>query len=205
MRRRLINATIKALDKYGYAGATISIIVSEAGVSRGAHLHHFESKAALIEAAADHLVRKIFKSLGDSVPATGDPESRLKRLVYALWDSVFLTRDGNVVLELLIAARTDKELAEQLGVLMARMKDMYASAARHYFRAKPNADLDVEDIIFLTQWQLRGMLLDAPLLKNQDALYPHLDRWIAMMDRFIAPRKGVDGPPPRPEWWDKTK
>ncbi|MEM9168869.1 MAG: TetR/AcrR family transcriptional regulator [Pseudomonadota bacterium] len=202
MRTRLLDATIVALDKYGYAGATISVIVKEAGVSRGAHLHHFESKAALIEAAADRLMRKIFRRLGDAAPFDDDPEDRLRRLVFALWERVFLTRDGKVALELLIAARTDAELARQLSVLMRRVKDMYAAAARHYFKAKPNTGFSVEEIILLTQWQLRGMMLDAPLMESPERFRAHLDRWIALMDRFIAPRQGVTAPPPRPDWWD---
>ncbi|MEO0399204.1 MAG: TetR/AcrR family transcriptional regulator [Pseudomonadota bacterium] len=203
MRIRLLDATIVALDKHGYAGTTISVIVKEAGVSRGAHVHHFESKAALIEAAADRLIRKTFKRLGEAAPVGDDHEDRLRSMVYALWDRVFLTRDGKVILELLIAARTDKELASHLRKIMMRMKDMYAAAARHYFEARPDTGFEVEDIIFLTQWQLRGMLLDAPLFLKTPPMRQHLDRWIDLMGRFITPKHNVDGPPPRPEWWDR--
>ena len=202
MQKRLLKATIDCLEKYGYAGTTISSIVAEAGVSRGAHLHHFESKAALIRAAADDLMRTIFKRLGDAVMKVEHADKRLQALIEAIWNDVFLTRDGKVVLELLMAARTDRELAAHLGDLSPRIKEMYAAAARYYFKAKPNAGIDVEDIIYLTQWQLRGMLLDAPITRDRKALREQLNVWIAVMDRLIAPRQNISGPPPRPEWWD---
>ena len=50
MRQRLIEATLQCLVNDGYAGTTISKIVDAAQVSRGAPVHHFTSKAALIEA-----------------------------------------------------------------------------------------------------------------------------------------------------------
>ncbi len=202
MRRRLIAATIASLHEDGYAGVTISGIVDRAGVSRGAHLHHFESKSALIGAAANELMRTIYRRLGQATPGIDGGGDRLASLVHALWDNVFLVREGEVILELLIAARTDADLRGQLSALAPRVREMYAAAARHYFKAKPGAAMTVEEIISLTHRQLTGMLLDAPLHDGPNALRGDLDRWIMLMDRFIAPRRGVTAPPPRPDWWD---
>ncbi|MEM9014516.1 MAG: TetR/AcrR family transcriptional regulator [Pseudomonadota bacterium] len=204
MRARLMDATVRCLDKYGYAGTTISVIVAEAGVSRGAHLHHFESKSALILASSENLMRAIFRRLGDAVPRGDNTEDRLATLVRALWENVFLSRDGKVLLELFIAARTDRDLAKKLRVLALRTKEMYAAAARHYFKAKPNAGMPVEDIVFLTQWQLRGMLLDTPISNNPKLFRQYLDQWVMILSRFVTPRDNVTGPPPRPGWWDET-
>ncbi len=51
MRGRIIQAVLTCLEKDGYAGTTVSRIIEVAGVSRGAPLHHFASKAAMIAAA----------------------------------------------------------------------------------------------------------------------------------------------------------
>jgi len=52
MRTRLIEATLQCLETEGYAGTTVTKIVEAAQVSRGAPVHHFPSKAALIAAAS---------------------------------------------------------------------------------------------------------------------------------------------------------
>ena len=50
MRERIIQAVLTCLEKDGFAGTTVSRIINIAGVSRGAPLHHFSSKADMIAA-----------------------------------------------------------------------------------------------------------------------------------------------------------
>lgn len=201
MRTKLLDATIICLERDGYAATSISRIVAEAQVSRGAHLHHFESKAALIQGAAERLMLAIFKRLGRVSRSVRKDEDRLSSLIDSLWKDVFQSRDGAVVLELMIAARTDKELAERLHGLMAKVRDLYALAARHYFKAKDGAPMPVEDIFFLTQWQLRGMLLDKAIVRDPSLFDAYIARWVTLIGQYLEPRRHVDGPPPKPDWW----
>ena len=50
----LLDATVRCLVTHGYAGTTTQRIQDEAGVSRGALLHHFASKSELLVAAIHH-------------------------------------------------------------------------------------------------------------------------------------------------------
>ncbi|MEM8985203.1 MAG: TetR/AcrR family transcriptional regulator [Pseudomonadota bacterium] len=203
MRQRLIEATLACLEADGYAGATISRVVESAGVSRGAHLHHFESKAALLHAAAEHLMKSVFRELGRIVLSVENAEDRLPILIDAIWEQVFCSRDGKVILELLIAARTDKELAAHLQKLFLRLREMFAEAAKHYFTAAPGLSLEVEDIFLQSQWLLRGMLLDYPLVDDPNAFRTSLDNWTKMAQSLVIARTDVTGPPPKPDWWDE--
>ncbi|MEM6415621.1 MAG: TetR/AcrR family transcriptional regulator [Pseudomonadota bacterium] len=204
MRSRLIEATIECLNKYGYAGTTISVIVNEAGVSRGAHLHHFESKAALILAASEAIMKKVYKGIGNIVPEPEPGSDYLEALVHTLWDNVFLSRDGRVVTEILIAAQTDEELATKLRHLSARMRDMFAIAANHFFESKPGSNITASDILFLNQWLMRGMLLDRPVSSpDTKVLRIFLAKWTEVIRQFVIPRERVKGPPPKPEWWEE--
>ncbi len=58
MRHRLLEATIECLVDYGYAGTSTTKVVERAGVTRGAQVHHFPTKAALVAAALRHLAAK---------------------------------------------------------------------------------------------------------------------------------------------------
>ena len=55
-RARLIDATVRCLVKHGYANTTTPKVAEEAGLSRGAMVHHFENGSALIKAAITELL-----------------------------------------------------------------------------------------------------------------------------------------------------
>src|SRR3546814_335578 len=57
-RARLIDATIRCIVKYGYSNTTTPRVAAEAGLSRGAMLHHFENGGALIKATIVELHEK---------------------------------------------------------------------------------------------------------------------------------------------------
>src|SRR6202008_2095778 len=55
-RRRLLDATIETLVESGYSRTSTLEVQARAGVSRGALLHHFASRADLLISAVDHLI-----------------------------------------------------------------------------------------------------------------------------------------------------
>jgi AcrR family transcriptional regulator len=112
MRQRLIEATLKCLETEGYVGTTVTKIVEAAQVSRGAPVHHFPSKAALIAATAEHLMRKIYIHLGVAMRHIDESEDKLTALIMTSWRQVFGTTENAVLLELIVASRRDPELAD---------------------------------------------------------------------------------------------
>jgi len=81
-RRMLIEATMRSIAKYGYAGTTIETICSEAQVSRGLINHHFGSKEELIrqsyKALRDEWMAATHGSLADHYD---DPEDKLRAMI----------------------------------------------------------------------------------------------------------------------------
>lgn len=55
-RRELLGAFARVLADHGYAGATVTAVAAEAGVSPGLVHHHFESKAELMSSLLGDLV-----------------------------------------------------------------------------------------------------------------------------------------------------
>src|SRR3954452_22739136 len=51
----LLDATIECLIEDGYANTTTTRVAERAGVSRGAHLHHYQTRGALVAAAIERL------------------------------------------------------------------------------------------------------------------------------------------------------
>src|SRR2546430_6184940 len=54
-QQRLLDATVECLIEHGWSGTTTTLVAEKAGVSRGAQLHHYPTKAALVLAAVEHL------------------------------------------------------------------------------------------------------------------------------------------------------
>src|SRR5271157_4688134 len=80
-RDALLDATIACLVEDGYAHTTTSRVAERAGVSRGAHLHHFQTRQALLAAAMEHLAER----RGENLLAAAEnlPEGR-ERIVEGL-------------------------------------------------------------------------------------------------------------------------
>jgi AcrR family transcriptional regulator len=106
----LLDATIEALVKYGYQGATSGRIAEISGLTRGAQLHHFKTKAGLVVAALLHLHAKRMEMYQRM--ASGKRMS-LETLVERLWES-FNDDVWLAAAELWTAARTDDELRAAL-------------------------------------------------------------------------------------------
>ena len=162
MRERLVDATLKCLVTEGYAGTTVSKIVATAQVSRGAPVHHFPHKAALIEAAAEKLVRHFYIELGKIMLSLEGSEDRLHKLITVGWRNLMATPHTTALLELLVASRHEPELANVMRTLWASCYDTTQTAAEHYLEPASPTD-NVTDFMILTQWLLRGMAEDYQL------------------------------------------
>jgi AcrR family transcriptional regulator len=134
-REVLLGATVECLVELGYAATTTLEIERRAQVSRGARIHHYATKGALLAAAVDHLYQRISDHYAQAFGAAAPHESealRFRRGLGLLW-SIYASRDYVAVLELNTAARTDADLAERLRQVADRHRELAAIAADLYF------------------------------------------------------------------------
>ena len=121
MRARLLDATIESLIDLGYSATTTTVIADRAGVSRGAQLHHFPTKAELVAAAVEHLAQKMGHELVRDAHKHGGKNLQMSDVVDALWaryqSPLFLAW-----LELAVAARTDDDLRVALTPVEQRLR-----------------------------------------------------------------------------------
>ena len=204
MRRRLIEATLICLARDGYVGTTFSQIITEAGVSRGAPLHHFPTKAALIEAAAEQLMRNLYARLGESIADLVGSTDRLGDMIMASWKQLSASQDSVALLELTLASRRDPELAEIMKRIGRAGFDALDIAAQHYF--EPLApDVNPIEYFVMTHWLIQGMAIGQNLLPDAAVQQHFLALWSSLMGQHLRPRPGVTVPPPRPQFWQKLK
>ena len=176
-QQRLLDATIDCLIKYGWAGTTTTVVAETAGVSRGAQLHHYPTKASLVLAAVDHLMRRRADEIRAEA-ATGT------RAVLDLMATAFTGPLFIAALEVWVAARTDEAMREALVPLDARLgRDLYRLIVDLLGADESRAD--VRQAIQSTLELLRGLGV-ANLLNDdtarRDAI---LDGWAAQLDKVL--------------------
>jgi AcrR family transcriptional regulator len=113
MRLRLLDATVDCLVQYGYAGTTTTRVTELAGVTRGAQVHHFPTRADLVAAAVRHLAEKRAELAFEKIDAVRTAPDRLDAALELIWE----VHQGPVLyatMEIWVAARTDPELREQM-------------------------------------------------------------------------------------------
>lgn len=78
-RARIIDAAIEAADQLGAGGFTLDAVVSRLSLSKGALLHHYPSKVALLEGVVDHIGRSFLADVRAAAAEDPDPYVRLSR------------------------------------------------------------------------------------------------------------------------------
>ncbi len=131
-RRRLLDATVDCLVDVGWSGTTTTLVAERAGVSRGAQLHHYPTKAALVLAAIAHLIDRRGREL--AAEAASLPALPVQQRVNRVVDLLAATFTGPLfvaALELWVAARTDPALREALVPVEAQFgRELHRLAVR---------------------------------------------------------------------------
>jgi len=112
-QQALLDATIRCLVEEGYANTTTARVAELAGVSRGAHLHHFQTRSALVAAAVEHLRVRRAEELMAAADALPSGPERVTQALDLLWRS-YTSPLFQGALDLWSAGRTDAELRGHL-------------------------------------------------------------------------------------------
>jgi AcrR family transcriptional regulator len=119
-RLRVLEATVECLVELGWSGTTTTVVAERAGVSRGAQLHHYRTKSALVVAAVEHLAERRAAELRAEAaalpPGGGDRVARTVDLLASLFTGPLFA----AAIEVWVAARCDPALRATLVPLEAR-------------------------------------------------------------------------------------
>jgi AcrR family transcriptional regulator len=114
-RKAILEAAVRCLVKEGYNKTTTAMIASEAGVSRGAMMHHFSARAEVIKVVIAFLHERRLDEyrqlMGEKNIAKKITRADVRRSVEAAWEYHNLP-SFVAYQELVSAARTDDELGE---------------------------------------------------------------------------------------------
>lgn len=144
-RAALLDAAIECLVDRGYAATTTIETARRAGVSRGAQLHHFPTKAELLSTAVEHLFDRRRAEFLEAFEAIDPNADRLDAALELLW-SMFQGPAFVAWTELWVAARTDPGLARTIVAVERRFTAETRTLFSELFPAETSADSLLRDI-----------------------------------------------------------
>jgi AcrR family transcriptional regulator len=156
-RDALLDATIACLVEDGYANTTTSRVAERAGVSRGAHLHHFQTRHALVAAAMERLAARRGAELLAAAECLPEGRERLELGLDLLWAS-YANPLFQAALDLWSHARTDADLRERLVPVERRLDRQTLEITRQLFPAIAEQP-DFDRLIELAVSTIRGLAL----------------------------------------------
>jgi AcrR family transcriptional regulator len=183
-RSRVLDATVECLIAFGYSGTTTSAVQERAGISRGALMHHFGSKAELLVAAVRHLAEQRGANLVRQAATLQCEPDRGARAIDLLWET-FTGPLFTATLELWVAARTDPELGAAVLEFERSLRKHLDLAMRHLFGEAIASRPAFADAIELTLQFMRGAALTSILRTDETRQQAVIERWKPVFTALI--------------------
>ncbi|GGC86193.1 TetR/AcrR family transcriptional regulator [Chelatococcus reniformis] len=189
VRERLLGAAVDCLIDLGVAGTTTLAVQRRAQVSRGALLHYFPSRAALLAASVTELVRRNEQAVALSLAQLAKPKDRLEAAVNAL---AFAARQPAYLaeLELWAVARTDAALKHTLILAERTARRDIERVSAELFGMWAEAEAYTE-MIALTQHFMRGLAISENLGSSPARRKRLIAAWTQAMRLMLGRRAGA--------------
>ncbi|MDT0636391.1 helix-turn-helix domain-containing protein, partial [Spectribacter hydrogenoxidans] len=176
--------TIALLKRHGYAGLRTAAIADEAGVSRGALLHHYPTKDALILSSVEFVMRR----------ARAGALRRLRRVeegvdaFAAIIDDArqfFFSADFGVVLDLVLMGGKNPEFRRHI-VRYARKNRLPVETAWRKLLERRGLEPEQAGLLLdLTLNTVRGASIRALWQRDEPAIDRMIIAWRDMLDLYL--------------------
>lgn len=181
----ICKATVKCLAELGYGETSINRVVTQAGVSKGALQHHFPSKEELMASTASYLLQKPLRFVNRARDGHA-----LRDEFLSIWHSLTNTKAYLALLEILVAARTDRVLHKRIAAnLKTSIRDIDDHFVNLYGNLEAADERELRLLMCANRCLMRGLLIEAQYgLAREDQLAV-LDCWLDL----VVPRfAGLD-------------
>jgi AcrR family transcriptional regulator len=186
LRRALLDAAVQSLIEVGFARTTTLEVQRRAGVSRGALLHHFPSKAQLLAATIEHLAEMRGRDLKrQTAVLPEDRPARIAAVLDLLWES-FNGPLFQVVLELKCGARSEPELRRVLSIAERVMRDRILKQSGQLFGPAVAGEPGFESAMDLTLHMMIGAATTALLHGEEARVEGLISRWKAVFPTLLS-------------------
>lgn len=180
-----MDAAVECLLEQGWTGTTTTEVAKRAGVSRGAQLHHFPTRAELVTHAVKHLADRWIEHFRRAPGALPEGPERVSAVMDLVW-SAFSGPLFMAAVELWVASRTDRELH---ATLLSTEREIGRSVAEFVEGALGGARTreELAGVRRFTMYLMRGMALESILEPKGRGRRRALETWKRIATELLAP------------------
>ncbi|MGR9089890.1 MAG: TetR/AcrR family transcriptional regulator [Gammaproteobacteria bacterium] len=181
----IVRGVVACLDKHGYAETSISRVLEQTGISRGALQHHFRTKEDLIAATAEYLMQRSLRAMR---APTGRRARQLRTELNDVWHAIIHTRDYRALLEILNAMRTDKKLRRRILTILKNWNASIDEAMLRLYTSTSGSDEEVIELMAMSRCLLRGLVIEESFAESRSSIDAIVTRWIEMLSPRLQVR-----------------
>lgn len=183
-RERLIQAALDEIHDRGLHGATTQEIAKRAEVSRGALLHHFPSREALIVACMEASLEDGTRQIQEMAHKVRTEEVTLEAFLDFLW-GLFSGRFFYLALEMTSAARNDDSLRAPMTPIVKRFHEALDTIWVEFCHPGARTPVQARVILNMTLCLFRGMGIQT-ILRTDTPYYDELLKaWKVLLPDMI--------------------
>jgi len=181
-RARLLGATLQCLVDLGFDGTSTKEICRRAGVSKGAQLHHFPTKAELLVATVDYLCEQRHAEFRQMVNTQPDHTDRVEA-AFNQFRRLYASPTMIAWVELAVASRADPVLSEAMQRLSRRLEDDVEVTLRAVFQIADG--VPAQPIVRMVLSLLDGLALRC-MLQDDEAAHKALLVFKTLVTPWLA-------------------
>lgn len=159
-RKQILEATVRCLDAWGYGAVTNIKVADQASVSRGAMMHHFPTRQALLVATVEYAYKKLTEYRASELEKVQPGLPRFRRLV----DLALVTQrmpEGMACNEIRIGSRSDPEIRAAVTRMMSYISDDYGRLSGRLAReAGLKSNSEVQGLTATTAMAARSLAIN---------------------------------------------
>lgn len=180
-KERLLAATISVLRRKGYNGLTTKEVAKTAGLSNGALMHHYATKAELVIAATAAVYDECIIR-GQRLART--PQAVKKPIESFISDqlSVYFDWPFHTALEVIVVSRTDPELMARIYPVMDHYRKTTNALWLEVFKKAGHSPQQARTILNLSLNMVRGMGVNRMWAKDETYYDDCLKDWIKIVN-----------------------
>jgi len=183
-RERILKAASNLIRKRGYARFRTAEVSAEAGLSRGAQLHHFPTKDALVVATLEFVFKQAQELSRKRASAVNRPRDLIEAVI-ADAREFFFSEHFMVAIDIVLSTSTDHAVRKRILEISRKARRPVETAWTEALLASGVPAALSADIVALTLSLVRGMALRT-LWDNDPKWFDELFRlWKRMIKVFL--------------------
>jgi AcrR family transcriptional regulator len=185
---RILKAAANLIRKRGYAHFRTAEVAKEAGLSRGAQLHHFPTKDSLVVATLEYVFEQAQMLSRRRASAVNRPRDLIEAVIEDARE-FFFSEHFMVAIDIVLSTSTNQSVRKQILDISRKARRPVEAAWAEALAANGVPGQLASDIVALTLSLVRGMALRT-LWDNDPKWFDELfSLWRQMIKVFLSDRQ----------------